>query len=166
MVLPKQKESNTMKNKHDIKLTKVDDGWVFGKIGTNKFTAQVFDTGSQYGIDGGRVSRLFIEKNGSEFSNYERVWCIKPQTLAQKKLTDTLVAYLEDLPSSDERDRMAAGLTQATVIAQLEEIALAHCDVETLEKRWSDSLDFHDISVWGLRSALEAAYRLGQQSKK
>jgi len=45
------------------------------------------------------------------------------------------------------------------------EIATRHItNVETLETRRSDSLDFHDVAVWELRAALEAAYRAGQAS--
>lgn len=40
-------------------------------------------------------------------------------------------------------------------------IALEHCRVETLEERRSDRLDFHDVSVWSLKAALEAAYLEG-----
>jgi hypothetical protein len=50
-----------------------------------------------------------------------------------------------------------------TLDAELLEIAHRHIDrIETLETRRSDSLDFHDIAVWELKSALEAAYRAGQ----
>ena len=49
--------------------------------------------------------------------------------------------------------------------AELLEIAHRHINsIETLETRRSDSLDFHDVAVWELRSALEAAYRAGQAS--
>lgn len=37
-------------------------------------------------------------------------------------------------------------------------------DIETLETRNSDSLDFHTVSVWQLKKALEAAYEAGRQS--
>ena len=40
-------------------------------------------------------------------------------------------------------------------------IAEKHLNIETLETRNSDSLDFHDVSVWGVRSALEAAFKAG-----
>ena len=40
-------------------------------------------------------------------------------------------------------------------------IAEKHLFIETLETRNSDSLDFHDVSVWGVRSALEAAFKAG-----
>jgi hypothetical protein len=33
--------------------------------------------------------------------------------------------------------------------------------IETLETRRSDSLDFHDVAVWCLRDALEAAFNAG-----
>ena len=40
-------------------------------------------------------------------------------------------------------------------------IAEKHLFIKTLETRNSDSLDFHDVSVWGVRSALEAAFKAG-----
>lgn len=43
----------------------------------------------------------------------------------------------------------------------LEKIALDHLFIDTLETRNRDSLDFHDVSVWAVKSALQAAYRAG-----
>ena len=43
----------------------------------------------------------------------------------------------------------------------IDEIALQTLGIETLETRRSDSLDFHDLAVWKIRQALEAAYRRG-----
>jgi len=43
----------------------------------------------------------------------------------------------------------------------LASIARKHLSIETLETRKSDSLDFHDVSVWGVKVALEAAYTAG-----
>ena len=40
-------------------------------------------------------------------------------------------------------------------------IAEKHLNIENLETRSSDSLDFHDVSVWGVRSALKAAFKAG-----
>lgn len=40
-------------------------------------------------------------------------------------------------------------------------IAQKHLFIETLEERKSDSLDFHEVSVWGIQAALEAAYAAG-----
>ena len=37
-------------------------------------------------------------------------------------------------------------------------------DIETLETRNRDSLDFHSVSVWQLKAALEAAYEAGRRA--
>lgn len=35
----------------------------------------------------------------------------------------------------------------------------------TLKTQNSDSLDFHDVSVWAVRQAMELAYEAGRMSK-
>lgn len=37
--------------------------------------------------------------------------------------------------------------------------------IETLKSRDSDSLDFHEVSVWALRDALRLAYEAGRKSR-
>ena len=44
---------------------------------------------------------------------------------------------------------------------QLEAVAKAVLDIPTLETRKHDSLDFHEVSAWGLREALRKAYMAG-----
>ena len=44
----------------------------------------------------------------------------------------------------------------------IEQIARRHLDIETLATRNSDRLDFHDVSVWEIKSALEEAYQAGK----
>ncbi len=46
------------------------------------------------------------------------------------------------------------------------QIAQQHLQVETLVTRNSDSLDFHDVSAWGIKAALEAAYEAGRKSSR
>lgn len=46
----------------------------------------------------------------------------------------------------------------------LQQIALDHLFVETLSTRNSDRLDFHEVSVWGIKTALLAAFEAGKQS--
>ena len=41
-------------------------------------------------------------------------------------------------------------------------IATRHFFIETLETQNSDRLDFHDVAVWAMRAALEAAYEAGR----
>ncbi len=50
--------------------------------------------------------------------------------------------------------------------ALLLEIAAKHFHLETLETRNSDSLDFHDVSVWSIRAALKAAFAAGQAAAR
>ena len=45
--------------------------------------------------------------------------------------------------------------------AQLEAIARDHLFIQTLQTQMSDQLDFHEVSVWTLKNALEAAYEAG-----
>lgn len=47
----------------------------------------------------------------------------------------------------------------------INKIAKAILDIETLETRHSDRLDFHSNGVWSIKEALEAAYKAGQESK-
>ena len=42
------------------------------------------------------------------------------------------------------------------------DIATRHFFVETLDTQNSDRLDFHDVAVWAMRAALEAAYEAGR----
>jgi hypothetical protein len=45
-------------------------------------------------------------------------------------------------------------------------IAREILNLETLETRRMDSLDFHELAVWEIREALEAAYNAGRQAAK
>ena len=45
-------------------------------------------------------------------------------------------------------------------------IARKHLRIPTLESRQADSLDFHDVSVWAVRSALKAAFDEGVRANQ
>ena len=53
-----------------------------------------------------------------------------------------------------------------TMNATIEKIAHEILDLETLETRNMDGLDFHELSVWEIRKALEAAYNAGREATK
>lgn len=55
---------------------------------------------------------------------------------------------------------------QPTVDHLLAAIAKEKLGIDTLETRNSDSLDFHDVAVWSVKDALEAAYRAGLATAK
>jgi hypothetical protein len=59
--------------------------------------------------------------------------------------------------------------TEAPSEALLLEIATTHFCLETLEtrnRRARTRLDFHDVSVWSIRAALEAAFAAGQAAAR
>jgi hypothetical protein len=43
-------------------------------------------------------------------------------------------------------------------------IASKHLDITTLQQRYRDSLDFHDVAVWQVEAALKAAFTAGAES--
>ena len=53
-----------------------------------------------------------------------------------------------------------------TLYALLTRIAQEHLFIDTLETRNSDSMDFHDVSVWGVKEALLAAYQAGLAARQ
>ena len=46
----------------------------------------------------------------------------------------------------------------------IEKIARETMDVETLQRRWRDGLDFYDMPVWDIRRGLIAVYEAGKKS--
>jgi hypothetical protein len=50
--------------------------------------------------------------------------------------------------------------------AVIASIARTHLDLETLESRHSDSLDFKDQACWAVRDALRAAFEAGKQAAR
>ena len=57
-------------------------------------------------------------------------------------------------------------LNEIKEMVATEKIAAEILKVDTLETQNSDALDFHELSVWRLKSALEAAYRAGYNQAK
>ncbi len=44
------------------------------------------------------------------------------------------------------------------------DVAREHLKLKTLDARKSDNLDFHELSVWDIKRALEAAYCAGYEA--
>jgi hypothetical protein len=53
-----------------------------------------------------------------------------------------------------------------TTMQRLEKIAWLKLGMVTLKTRNSDDLDFRNVSVWGVRAALAAAYKAGFEAGK
>ena len=70
-----------------------DSNWVSGTVGKYTFEAKLFDDPSTYGINNGRVSKLFIYNDKERIEkrnffapcivNYDRGWDIKPSKEAR-----------------------------------------------------------------------------------
>ena len=87
---------------------------------------------------------------------------VKAEAMNAVRLTDQLVAMTaEDLDAVLER--LAP---PETVESAIKHIARTMLGLETLETRRSDSLDFHDLAVWQIKQALQAAYEAGRASAK
>ncbi len=48
-----------------------------------------------------------------------------------------------------------------TINKLFEQIAQKHLFIQTLDTQHSDRSDFHDVAVWCIKSALQAAYDAG-----
>lgn len=69
------------------------DLWVHGTVNENpaySFQAKVFDIGSKYGIDGGRISKLSIIHQGEQVVMYDREWDRKPKTREAKRALEAI----------------------------------------------------------------------------
>ncbi len=65
--------------------------WYEGCIGVHSsifhFCVKVYQRGSQYGIDGGRISKLNLRRSDIVVANYDRGWDVEPVD------EDTAIAY-------------------------------------------------------------------------
>ena len=54
--------------------------WKHGELSGFKWSIKVFEVGSEFGINNGRISKLWIqrESNGETVTNYSRGWDVKP----------------------------------------------------------------------------------------
>ena len=88
----------------------------------------------------------------------------------RENLTETL-AFLSGIEQAeitrrlDKMNKPDARETKTTPQETILKIAKRDLGVETLEERKSDSLDFHELAVWEIKVALEAAYQAGRASK-
>lgn len=56
--------------------------------------------------------------------------------------------------------------TQEYKDATIQNIARDLLGLETLEARRRDCLDFHELAVWQIKAALEAAFEAGRQTSR
>jgi hypothetical protein len=69
--------------------------WENGRIGNYIYCLMRFNEPSHYGINNGKISKLFIRrlnKWGHQIVNYDRGWDKKPRSKAVKAVYDELIA--------------------------------------------------------------------------
>jgi hypothetical protein len=85
-------------NAGEVTLTKGDpqrDHHVSGHLTRDSsytFSAKVFDLGSHFGIDNGRISKLDLFHSGGRVAHYDRGWITHPGTPADKAALATVMA--------------------------------------------------------------------------
>lgn len=57
-------------------------------------------------------------------------------------------------------------MEQETINKEINKLVVKYTDVETLETRNSDSLDFNELSVWELKKLLEETLKKGYELGK
>ncbi len=63
----------------NIKIKNKGNGWVSGTCGDYNFEAKVYNEGSVYGINNGRVSKFTMyDEDKNWLVNYDRGWDIEP----------------------------------------------------------------------------------------
>lgn len=65
--------------------------WTKGKIDGFNYQVKHFDEGSVFGIDEGKISKLWIAKDGKTVANYDRGWDILPTDPKVEKVYNELV---------------------------------------------------------------------------
>ena len=83
-----------------MEIKKRDGLYVSGTHGGYQFQAKVYDEGSMFGIDAGRVSKLsiWLEKNHHTVYNYDRGYDVNPETAEELEIVRTIILALERLP--------------------------------------------------------------------
>lgn len=78
--------------------------WIDGKILSMKgyeFKARFYDEPSNLGIDGGKISKLDVRKNGELVMRYDQGWTVDPKTPEHREALHRIRSRLDDTPSKD-----------------------------------------------------------------
>lgn len=69
--------------------------WTEGEIEISgvrfEYWAKHFENGSEYGIDGGRISKLHIRRDDIDVVNYDRGWDVYPEDELDKQAYEEIL---------------------------------------------------------------------------
>jgi len=76
----------------EIRITKTEGNWTMGTIDGFDFEVKHYQEGSEFGINGGRISKLWIGNKGQKAAAwYERGWGKKPHTTKERKAMNAII---------------------------------------------------------------------------
>lgn len=75
----------------EIKITKRDGNWSIGTVGGFSFQIKHWPEGSEFGINEGRISKLWIGIKGKTVAAYDRGWDRLPVTDNAIKATGAII---------------------------------------------------------------------------
>lgn len=79
-----------------VNIDSVNDNWIVGSVvgqDDGYIRIKMYAEGSEYGIDNGRISKLFIrDSKGTILVNYDRGWDVKPRKKFYQLFVNRLVA--------------------------------------------------------------------------
>ena len=78
-----------------MKFHKLDDNWRELRDGNLFIQVKVYEEGSRFGINNGRVSKLFVTRDGKTKISYDRGWDVQPNTMEDG---DLLIDILNHFP--------------------------------------------------------------------
>lgn len=87
----------------------VTDLWIGGscqRYPGYSFAAKVFDYGSEFGIENGRISKLHVwNRHGKEIMHYDRGWsgCIPPRTREHLAILQEIMRGFPEIETTQER---------------------------------------------------------------
>ena len=87
---------------HRIKVDTVFRNWLVGSVDGLPYAVKVCDIASEYGIDEGRIIKLYLfaADGEREIAAYERGWMNYP-ALKYEDAIDALIDYCARLPNAD-----------------------------------------------------------------
>lgn len=82
-----------------MEIKKRDGLWVSGTHGGCEFQAKVYDKGSMFGIDAGRVSKLCVWREDDHHTvfSYDRGYEVNPETAEAREIVKAIILELERL---------------------------------------------------------------------
>lgn len=72
------------------------EGSIRVKSSIYHYWMKVYETGSRFGIDEGRISKLMLKRNGEIVVNYDRDWDIEPADEDTKMAVAILLQSVSD----------------------------------------------------------------------